>query len=115
MGLAVICLKISLGTVFGLASLVWVKGETTQTNQQCDAKPAHLYPNASQNGIIQVNANELEELLATSQVPVMVEFYATWCGDCQVGNVSANIYLVHSFDIFISYYHFIVQSSSFVN
>ena len=86
MGLAVICLKISLGTVFGLASLVWVQGEISKSNLQCDAKPAHLYPNASQNGIIQVNANKLEELLATSQVPVMVEFYATWCGDCQVGH-----------------------------
>ena len=96
MGLAVICLKISLGTVFGLASLVWVKGETTKTNQQCDAKPAHLYPNASQNGIIQVNANELEELLATSQVPVMVEFYATWCGDCQVSN--SNHMTIFKFD-----------------
>ena len=85
--------KLILGAVFGLASFVWVQGENTKSNQQCDAKPAHLYPNASQDGIIQVNANELSELLSTSQVPVMVEFYATWCGDCQVGGLLKSQYV----------------------
>ena len=84
-----------------------VEGQYLPTNQQCTAKSPHLYLNGSIHGIMQVNAIELEQLLSSSKVPVMAEFYATWCGDCQVRNVSADIYLVHSFDILIRYYFYI--------
>ena len=102
-------------SLFGFFTHLLVEGQYLPQNQQCTAKSPHLYLNGSIHGIMQVNAIELEQLLSSSRVPVMAEFYATWCGDCQVGNLSADIYLVHSFYILIGYYFYIVHSSSFVN
>jgi len=69
-------------TLFGFVTLL-VEGRYLLSNQQCTVKSPHLYLNGSKHGIMQVNAIELEQLLSSSKVPVMVEFYATWCGDCQ--------------------------------
>ena len=103
-------------SLFGFFTHLMVEGHYLPTNQQCPtAKSPQPYLNGSIHGIMQVNAIELEQLLSSSKVPVMAEFYATWCGDCQVGNLSADIYLVHSFYILIGYYFYIVHSSSFVN
>ena len=81
-------------SLFGFFTHLMVEGQYLPTNQQCTAKSPHLYLNGSIHGIMQVNAIELEQLLSSSKVPVMAEFYATWCGDCQVGNVSAAIDLI---------------------